>query len=371
METEFLSPRLVGDRFAKHSIPLEVLKDLYVLEEMVTEIARSKYLSEHHGRKRVPKGFTKGVELRISDITEGSAIPKIMLVAAGVLLLPEAEYFEAARDDIIHAISAAEKGESITEHLAAKSLGYFDRLGRSLRKGEWIEFNVPRTREVAKLDKTTRKRLIEASEIREFTEEILLRGSVPEVDQDDLTFEIQLIDGKKVKAPLLEPHTETVMDAFVHYPERRRVRIDGIGRFDRHGNLKAVETVEHVNVLEPLDVSSRLEELRLLKRGWLDGEGEPISLPGLEWLDQAMTLRFPDDRMLPHIFPTPEGNVQLEWSTPTHEINLEISLEDKTGLWTSVALNADGMEENDLDLGNEDDWQWWLDRVPLGEEAEA
>jgi hypothetical protein len=41
MSTEpFLTPRLVGDRFEGHAIPLEVLKDFAVLEEMIVEVAK-------------------------------------------------------------------------------------------------------------------------------------------------------------------------------------------------------------------------------------------------------------------------------------------------------------------------------------------
>ena len=48
---EFLSPRLVGERFSGHAIPLEVLRDLAVLEEMVVETAKWEYMHEHHDRK--------------------------------------------------------------------------------------------------------------------------------------------------------------------------------------------------------------------------------------------------------------------------------------------------------------------------------
>ena len=41
---EFLSPRLVGNRFDQHSIPLEVLKDLAALEELIVEVAKWHYL---------------------------------------------------------------------------------------------------------------------------------------------------------------------------------------------------------------------------------------------------------------------------------------------------------------------------------------
>ena len=58
---EFLSPRLVGKRFDQHSIPLEVLKDLSALEELIVEVAKWHYLRANKDRKRIPKGFVDQV----------------------------------------------------------------------------------------------------------------------------------------------------------------------------------------------------------------------------------------------------------------------------------------------------------------------
>lgn len=65
---EFLTPRMVGPRFAEHAIPLELLKDLAVLEEMIIEVAKWCYLQDHPERKRSPKGFTDGVALKLSGV---------------------------------------------------------------------------------------------------------------------------------------------------------------------------------------------------------------------------------------------------------------------------------------------------------------
>jgi len=52
---EFLNPRLIGDRFTGHSIPLEVLKDLSALEELLVEVAKWHYRTDNPQRKRIPK----------------------------------------------------------------------------------------------------------------------------------------------------------------------------------------------------------------------------------------------------------------------------------------------------------------------------
>jgi len=87
MDSEpFLRPRLTGPRFEGHGIPLEVLKDLAVLEEMIVEVAKWKYLKDHPERLRSPRGFTEGIELKLTGIDEGSAIPVICLIVAATTL---------------------------------------------------------------------------------------------------------------------------------------------------------------------------------------------------------------------------------------------------------------------------------------------
>jgi len=364
MEKFFLSPKLTGTRFDGHSIPLEFLKDLAVLEEMIIEIAKAKFLEENKDRVRSPKGFTEGIELKLTSIEPGSAIPKIALVVAGLLFPPEnVKYYEAARDAIVEAIAAAESGGNITAHLPVKSLSYFDRLGRSLRDDEAIEFTKPSTSNVARLTKLTRKRLISASNVTEYTEDICLRGSVPEADQDDMSFEIQLPDGKKIKAALNEQHRDFILHAFTEYKSKSRIMINGVGRFDRSGKLKRLESVEHVTELDPMDVSYRLDEIRTLKHGWLEGEGVALPPNGIDWFGEAFNQHVPDEVKLPCIFPTPEGNLQAEWSFRDREITLEINLSTHVGAWHALDLRSDEEEEKSLDLNDAASWSWLVDTI--------
>jgi len=66
--TPFWKPRLVGQRFQDHAIPLEILKDLAVLEEFVVEVAKWCFLEEHPDRQRTPKGFTGEIALTLTGI---------------------------------------------------------------------------------------------------------------------------------------------------------------------------------------------------------------------------------------------------------------------------------------------------------------
>jgi hypothetical protein len=67
----------------------------------------------------------------------------------------------------------------------------------------------------------------------------------------------------------------------------------------------------------PVDVPSRIDELRGLEAGWLDGYGKAPSQEGLNWFSNAFENRYPDDLALPYIYPT-------EWQKETETLFLPI-----------------------------------------------
>lgn len=361
----FLRPRLSGPRFEGHAIPLEFLRDLAVLEEMIVEVAKWRFLRDHPDRKRSPRRFTEGIELKLTGIEDGSAILAIGLFFASNTLFPtdNQAYFEDARDAIVSAISAAEQNTEITEHLPARALSYFDRMGRSLRDGEAIEFSTPSQSEAARLTKETRRKLLLASSARELTEETIIRGVIPEADQDEMTFKVQLIDGRKVRAPMATQHLEAIIEAFNGYKHGVRVLLQGVGKFNRNERLQGFESIEHISILDALDVPARLEELRGLQDGWLDGKGTAPSGEGLDWLADAFGRYFPDDLPLPFVYPAAEGGVQAEWSPKPHEITIEIDLAAHTGAWHDLNMDTDAEESRDLNLDKPDDWAWLAAKV--------
>lgn len=357
----FLTPKLVGGRFDDHAIPLEVLKDLAVLEEMIVEVAKAKFLEDNPKRRRSPRGFTEGIELKLTGVREGSAVPTISIAVADSTLFPQPNqiYFERARDAIINAIWAAEHQRSPTAYLPETTLNYFDRLGRSLRNGEAIEFSNSARPEPARLTRGTRRTLLLASpKVQELTEETTERGTVPEADQDAMRFELQLLDGRKVKAPIAAQHFDTVLEAFSGYKTGMRVLLKGIGRFDRNERLLGFESIEHVSALDPLDVPTRLEELRTLEPGWCEGSGQTPSHSGLDWLSSMIEQYYPDDLPLPHLYPTLEGGVQAEWSIDSVDMTLEIDLAAKSGSWHALNMATEEEGVRDVDLGNPGGWRW-------------
>jgi hypothetical protein len=359
---EFLKPRLVGDRFRGHAIPLEVLKDLSVLEELIVEVAKWHYKQDNPKRKRIPKGFADEVSLKVTEIDEGSAIPKIVLAiaASSSSLFPvdHREYFEKARASILKAVDCAENLQPVTGLLSDNHLAYFDRIGRSLRDSESLELNYPNTNQPARLNKATRRYLtLAASSTQGYTEEVRIRGRVVEADQEKEQFQLRLTDGARIPAPIQPEHLDTILDAFNAFKKGSRVVIEGVGRYDRRsGRLIKLESVEQISVLDDMDIGSRLEEFKLLKAGWLEGKGRAPKSEHLDWLTETFESSYPDDLPSPYLYPTLEGGVQAEWTSGDLEASLEIDLGRRCAVWHLLDMETDAESEAKFDLSKREDW---------------
>ena len=370
---DFLSPKLVGKRFEAHSIPLELLGDLAVLEAMIIEVAKWRYLQENTNRKRSPRKFTEGISLTLTAVEDGSAIAKIALALAVSGLLPTTQqaYLEQSRDAIVQAIAAAGANRPPTAYLPRKALAYFDRLGRSLLDDEAIEFDTATPDAPARLTKETRLRLLKAAEVTERTEEIHIRGGIFDFNQEDLVFVMMLPDGSKVSGPVGRQHFDTFLDASYGYRQGVKVLLDGVGKYNRAERLQKVESVEHVTLLDPLDFQSQVEELRTLKDGWYDGRGLAPPAAGLDWLSETFNEHYPDTLSLPYVYPVAEGGVRFEWLFGRQDVSLEIDLAGRKGDWHSLNLDTDDEEAQPLNLNAKGDWDWMVGRLQALSGAES
>ena len=335
---------------------------------MAIEVAKWCFLEHNPGRTRSPKRLADSVAFKLTGLQEGSAIAVIGLEST-VPMLPEIPppfqvYFEHAREAIVGAIAAAEQNESVVDYLPEKCLGYFDRIGRGLRDGESIEFTTPSRTSATRLTRESRRRLILASSrIKELTAEIRVRGSIPELDQDRMTFELQLIEGRKIAGVVPDQHLDAIMEAFNGYRDSVKVLIQGLGKYDRQDRLVRVQSVEHTALLDPLDVPARLEEFRGMKSGWLDGDGVGPQRDQLDWLAASFDQHYPDDLPLPHTYPTPDGGIEMEWSIGSQSVTLEIDLVARQAAWLSHDKDSALEDTRALNLDTNQGWSWITDRI--------
>ena len=155
-----------------------------------------------------------------------------------------------------------------------------------------------------------------------------------------MTFEIQLLDGRKVKAPIAPQHLDTIREAFNGYKDGRHILFQGIGRFNRNDRLLGFDSIEHLSILDALDVDMQLDQFRLMEDGWLEGDGLAPPKSGLDWLADAFEQHFPEEAPLPHLYPTEMGGVLAEWSIGPNEITFEVDLGTHVGEWHALNLNS-------------------------------
>ena len=119
------------------------------------------------------------------------------------------------------------------------------------------------------------------------------------------------------------------------------------------------------------NVAAQIDELRAMKDGWYEGEGFAPSREGLEWLDAVFPREYDRNLPLPRIYPTFDGDVQLEWMVGRNDASLEVDLSQRLGYWHNLNLKTDIDEERQLDLNDSDEWAWLNARIlRLTESAE-
>ena len=191
--------------------------------------------------------------------------------------------------------------------------------------------------------------MLAAPGVEYITDDALRRGKVVDTNDTDRTFTIRLANGQELSVPLTLEHREAILEAQRDAPNGVRVAVRGIGQFNRAGKLVRFQDVEDVAPLEPLDVPSRLDELRLLRAGWLNGEGKPLESSSLDKLDQLFASYYPGELPLPYTFPTVNGGIQFEWRINGANPEVEIDLASFVGEWLSD-------DEATLDLGTAEGW---------------
>ena len=355
----FLKPSLHGGRFENCTIPLEFLKDLAVFEEMVVEIAKSEYRKDNPERQRIPRDFVKGIEIGLTAIEAGSTKPIIsLIVTAPLLFSPAAPYFEKASESIVNAIQAASEGKNVSDHIPEEAIPFFDRFGRGLRDGESLTLPASHGK-TAILTKETRKKILLASpKLQKYSEECVVRGMIPEIDQDTLSCQLLLLDGRRITIPYTAQHERTILDAVVGYRDKQtKVMLKGVGIVSRQGRLQEFESLESIEILDPLDIFIQIEGIRLLKDGWMDGEGKAPSHEVLERFAQTFDRYWVDSLPLPHIYPTFEGGIQAEWLIGRYAISLEIELPSQKSYYHQVHLDTKKDSDIDLDLTDHTGWE--------------
>lgn len=346
-----------GARFTQARMPLEVLPELAAYRDLLLAVARFVYLTRHPHRQRLPKGFESALQLVLDKVEDGSVAPVVSrTIQEPPLALfdeaPEGDVFEEARDILARTIEAGSTDRGFPE-LSPDLFARFSTFGRTLRDDECIVVASPDTRTGPVYDRMVRRRLVLYAH-QSYEDEVDLVGEVRGADKDTEGFSLRLADGRKIQVrtpPLFLPI------AFRSLGESVLVHVRGSGLFDAGGSLQRVVMATDVRLAEegeegighggcPTMIDDQVKALRLLPPGWFDESSRAFQAEALEWAAKLLrglveAFQLPN----PHLYPTPEGNIRAEWSTPSWEVNLELSPASKRAEALATRIDSDEVRE--------------------------
>lgn len=370
-QKDFLAPKFEGKRFEDHSLPVDLLDDFVALEELIFEVAKQIYLEDNPQRQRVPKGFADNVSLKLTGIESGSTIVKFMLVSAlsanNVSVNSQQDaiaYMEKSRDRVLQVISNAKTGKIDSRLMDQKLLAYFNRIGRNLQDDEVINF-LPNINSDAVLSKGVRKKiLLSRSEKLEYSESISVNAVVSSVDKTAKTYTMD-IDGNRIQCAIDESYRATILAAFGEYENSTMVSLKATGIFNAQDKLVRVEHIDAMDILDPFDINVRINELCKLQDNWLDGYGKAPSAELLKRFGADFNQYYSRELPLPAMFPTIEGNLQLEWRfLDGNSVVLEVILSDFSAAYYHLQ-DGDVKEEANMILTAVDGWQTLNDKLEI------
>ena len=119
----------------------------------------------------------------------------------------------------------------------------------------------------------------------------------------------------------------------------------------------------------PDNINLEFKKLHSLQDGWLDGEGKAPDRKGLEWFETMMEDYYPEDLPLPYIYPTGEGNLQLEWDMENLDVSLEVDLSTHEGELHILNFTTEKTTEVIYQLNDADEWHALIERLKELQEA--
>ena len=357
MNTEILlEPRFTGERFRANTLPLSLLRDLEALQGIILEIAKDEFRRANPNRQRTPRGFSEGLTLHLVGSREGSYVAQIGRVIDSTVLPgldPRTQAARAACDRFVETIAHAQdstQGASIP--LPSGAWSYVERFGRGLHDGEAIDL-VRRQGSTVQFTRELRRRLLLTRPgAQMLTDEVELVVKLGDVRPKDQSITIEVADGRSVSATVTDQQLEELSDVRVGEFGTSWLRVSGVGSFDRSQQLQHVDEVTVIELLDPLDPRVQLEKLKVLRDGWLDGEGVALSLDLLTrvgaWFDEYLN----DDTPLPRLYPTPEGGVEAEWLIDRLDVSIEFDEAAGSIEWHAMDLDTGVADEQTIEFGD-------------------
>lgn len=349
MSEEFARLHLDGGRFDRPSLPVDVLDELVAYQAIVVEVARELWRRDNPARQRVPAHFDSRLGLRLARVETGSAIPVLEREETGELF----DHFAAARDLVSDAVAGAAH-ESLSESFPPSALGLFNNLGRRLHGSESLTIVTP-SGDRSRYTSAVRRWLVKRGGER-YTDQTILLGWVSDVNTEGQRFQVRLLSGRNLGGSYIPEQFSVLRDALADPPESgKQVRLDASVEFSPDDEpLRLLGDVDIV-ALGSLDwAQQRLDELRQLEDGWLDGEGKKPSSAALDLASAVLGLLDDSELEQPRLFPSAEGGLTGEWQRGSKRVVADIAEDGALDVvafdisTNGVPVEADGADAAEL-----------------------
>jgi len=317
----FVTSIFEGRRFDNHTLPLDAVGELSTYARFILDVAKHLYMRENPSRQRVPKGFAESLNLSLANISRGSAAAELCRTRTDGNL-PFPDHFDQARDLINRCIDSIATGQEFPDDFPASLLYHFDRFGRTLAPEEDIVLVVPSDRCTGvRYTHEVRKRLV-LKTVSNYHSKIRATGTVVEADVLRNSFQVQ-IEGNIIRGTFQPEFKNDILLALQQH-DTTDVSLIGEALYDSQDRIVQIVSLQEIapfSSLRPFDL--RIQELKQFLPGWLEGQGNAVSPNALFVADIFRSVLEEKDLPLPFVYPTPEGGIQMEWSTSS---SLEVTL---------------------------------------------
>lgn len=349
--------RYVGKRFNGARLPLDVLADLPAFRDLLVAFAKQEWRTVNSGRRRVPRGFDKGLTFDLADIEDGSAIPTLRWdrESAQTYLPGFADELEgiveSSLSNIVNLFDDAANFK-YPKVLSSEHVRALNKFGASLRDDERIEFigRHGKKGEVVYLNSLRRKNLI--TKVRE-TYESRFEGTGTLVgvfahEQSQSCIEISTVIHGVIRIPLDRESVITEFDGNISSPIQFDLKIE-LDNNDVYRSIVEVHDVALIDERISADLERckhRIAEIQALPDGWDDKAGKSTNALAVNSVRRFLIRR-------PHfcadykIFPTSTGGILLEFEVNKWDLSVEFLADGFVEIF-GIEIDGDGELEPTL-----------------------
>ncbi|MCK8504203.1 hypothetical protein [Myxococcus fulvus] len=357
-----------GPRFDQHLVyegdentqllDVDVLPDLKTYRDLIVTIAKALHLKRTK-KSRVRPHFESEFQLNLFKTRPGSAAPELVRTYRSpqkgrphqLRLVQEQDDFDNARDLLEYAVQHLHDYNTLPEEFPREALEKLASFGSGLGDADVIEL-APYKKERNKrapYDKLLRERVKSLAERREYVRVNEVGDFHGAQFSPKRELKVSTIALGTVKVPFTSM-TEPLIADLVRDRRFTRIRVDGMAYVSARNGVEEFNGFPLLTIEPDLDpalikaMDARLKELAELEAGWLDGEGLPLSKPGLNWLRGILLGAMAHNSLpMPMLTPMEEGGVSASWHRRPWYVTADFNLSSK-----GAYLHAANVVEKDI-----------------------